>query len=178
MEPTIRLVTPEDAPGVVATVKEVYEEYGFTWEAGGYHADLYDLSEYVDPDRARFWVAELEDEIVGCGGLCYIRDGLESLSPPGLAIWNSQTRLAGAGAEIVRMYVRPKARRRGIAQRIMDLILQECRLRGIHLLEIWSDKRFHEAHILYEKYGAAVIGDRICDDPDEAPEWGFTLFVR
>jgi hypothetical protein len=53
--------------------------------------------------------------------------------------------------------------------------MNEARHRQCHALEIWSDKLFKEAHQLYEKLGAQCIGDRICPDPDQSPEWGYLL---
>jgi hypothetical protein len=42
-------------------------------------------------------------------------------------------------------------------------------------MEIWSDKRFAEAHALYRSLGAKLVGERICHDPEQSPEWGFLL---
>ena len=69
------------------------------------------------------------------------------------------------------MYVHPKGRRRGIATAIMREII------GLEVgpIEIWSDKRFVDAHRLYQRFGASVVGERICHDPDRAPEWGMIL---
>ena len=65
----IRLAQPSDSAGVVSTVRSVYDEFGFTWEEGGYHSDLYDLRPYCDQNLGRFWVAELDGMVVGCGGV-------------------------------------------------------------------------------------------------------------
>jgi hypothetical protein len=45
-------------------------------------------------------------------------------------------------------------------------------------MELWSDKRFGPAHRLYGQFGAEVVGDRICDDPDKSPEWGLRIDLR
>lgn len=165
----LRLATLNDAPGVVEVVQAVYEEYGFTWEASGYHADLYDLQDYCDPTRSRFWVAESDGRILGCGG---IRFHERVQGPIGeIVIINDYERVAGTEAEIVRMYVHPLARRQGIASSIMEKILQATS----GPIEIWSDKKFEDAHRLYQRYGARVVGMRICHDPDQAPEWGMVL---
>jgi hypothetical protein len=42
-------------------------------------------------------------------------------------------------------------------------------------LKIWSDKRFADAHRLYERHGARVVGERVHDDPDQSHEWGLVL---
>lgn len=175
MNPIIRLATTADSDGVVATVSEVYAEYGFTWDEGGYHSDLYDLSEYCDPSQARFWVAEIDSTIVGCGGVVWfplIQGNLGALVQD-----DEKWRVSGTSAEVARMYVRPTGRRLGIGSAIMNLILEESKLRGVDAIEIWSDKLFLDAHRLYEKFGAIKCGERICNDPDLAPEWGYYLPV-
>jgi GNAT superfamily N-acetyltransferase len=175
MNPIIRLTSPADSAGVVATVAEVYAEYGFTWDEGGYHADLYDLSEYCDPNQARFWVAELDGQIVGCGGVVWFPIIKGNLGE--LVRGEENLRVAGTSAEVARMYVRPAGRRLGIGSAIMNLILHESKLRDVDAIEIWSDKLFLDAHRLYEKFGAIKCGERICNDPDQAPEWGYYLPV-
>lgn len=170
----IRLAQPSDAPGVVATVRAVYDEFGFTWEAEGYHADLYDLTPYCDPAQARFWVAEMDGAVVGCGGVRFF-DPIKG-EPGKIEIVEDYERVTGTDCDIVRMYVHPDARRRGIASSIMREILAATQERtGI---EIWSDKRFEDAHRLYQSFGARVVGERICHDPDQAPEWGLILHPK
>lgn len=173
--PHIRLASPADSPGVVATVAEVYAEYGFTWEESGYHSDLYDLSDYCDPNQARFWVAELEGVVVGCGGVVWFPKMDGSLGD--LVRDQENWRVAGTSAEVARMYVRPSGRRLGIGSAIMEKILIEARIKSVEAIEIWSDKLFLDAHRLYEKFGAVKCGERICNDPDQAPEWGYFLKV-
>lgn len=165
----IRLARPEDSDGVVRTVRAVYDEYGFTWEEGGYHSDLYDLGPYCDPTQAQFWVAELEGEIAGCGGVRYFPTIPGQLGE--IVIADDYERVAGTSSDIVRMYVHPRGRRMGIASSIMQAIVAST----TGPIEIWSDKRFVDAHRLYERFGAKTVGERICHDPDQAPEWGMIL---
>lgn len=166
----LRPALPEDSAGVVQTVKEVYAEYGFTWEEGGYHADLYDLRPYCDPAQAAFWVAEQGGEVVGCGGLSF------HARIPGevgkIVILDDYERIGGTESQIIRMYVRPSARRQGIARKIMEKIVENAPGEAV---EIWSDKHFVDAHRLYQSFGAQTVGERICHDPDQAPEWGLVL---
>ncbi len=171
-----RLAITNDAPQVAAVVHAVYDEFGFTWEPDGYHADLMDLTDYCNPEVAKFWVAECEGVLVGCGGI----EWHDVIPGPAGAIANFEgvRRIAGTSAEIIRMYVHPHARKRGIASEIMRQCVAEARLRNVDLVEIWSDKRFLDAHRLYERFGAVAVGDRICDDPDVSPEWGLALDLR
>lgn len=170
---TIRELAPGDSAGVVSTVKAVFDEYKFTWEEDGYHADLYDLTGYLDPSQSRFWVAILKDEIVGCGGICFFDEIPHQLGQ--VQDHQGTLRVGKCTCEIARLYVKPEARRLGIGGAVMELIVQEMDIRSLTNCEIWSDKRFKEAHLLYQKFGAKVVGERICDDPDEAPEWGLIL---
>lgn len=166
----IRPVHPGDATGVADCVREVYVEYGFTWDPDGYHADLFDLSRFEHETAGRFWAAEEAGTIIGCGGI-----GRFAVIPGEvgtLVSYEGELRVAGTNCEVLRMYVRPSARGRGIGSAIMQNILDSAREWGCLGLEIWSDKRFTEAHRLYERFGAVVVGERICDDPDESPEWG------
>lgn len=54
-------------------------------------------------------------------------------------------------------------------------MIEEARRRGHRQLEIWSDKRFEDAHRLYRRYGARVVGERVHDDPDSSEEWGLLI---
>jgi putative acetyltransferase len=59
----------------------------------------------------------------------------------------------------------------------MKAVLAEAKKNGRSTMELWSDKRFTDAHRLYERFGAKVVGERICHDPDKSPEWGLVLPV-
>lgn len=171
---TIRKVRLEDAAQVAECVRETYDEYGFTWDPDDYHADLYDLSEYVR--EAEFWVAEEDGVILGCGGITWHERLPGDVGEAGGV--DGTIRILGTSAELVRFYVRPSGRRRGIATSILEMSIEAARVRGVRAIEIWSDKRFQDAHRLYQRYGARIVGDRICDDPDESPEWGLVLEVQ
>jgi putative acetyltransferase len=171
----IRPALAADSEAVVRVVRAVYDEYGFIWDAAGYHADLYDLQgHYLDRGHA-FWVAELEDRgIIGTVALEFF----EALSgQPGTAVEIGNTiRLAGCDCALERLYVDPAARRQGAGGLLVETVLQEARRRGRRALEIWSDKRFGDAHRLYRRFGVISVAERICHDPDESPEWG--LWIR
>jgi len=73
----LRRAVAEDSPAVAAVVRAVYDEFGFTWDGDGYHADLRD----VTLSYAAFFVAELDGAIVGTAGLTE-RGSLERLYAP------------------------------------------------------------------------------------------------
>ena len=127
-------------------VRAVYDEYGFTWDERGYHRDLRD----VEAAYVAFFVAELDGRIVGTAGL----------SDEG---------------SLERFYVLPEARGVGVGSALLAAVAEEARRRGHSELEIWSDKRFTDAHRLYQRLGARVVGERVHDDPDSSHEWGLVL---
>ena len=163
------------AEGAIETIRAVYREYGFTWEPEGYHADLYDVRGRYLVLGHRFWVYVDEGRVLGTAAL----EGYPAL--PGrvgeTVLVGGKTRVAGTDGSVERLYVHPEARRRGIALTLMETVVREARAGGMTALEVWSDKRFQGAHRLYEKLGATVVGERICDDPDVSPEWGLALRV-
>ena len=161
-----------DCPGIVHVVRSVYDEFGFSWDEGGYHSDLYDVeSAYPDPER--FWVARVDGEIVATVGYEEFEripgDAAEIVDHAGFR------RVAGTDCSLERLYVHPNARRLGLGRMLTEVVIERARSRSRTAIELWSDKRFHAAHRLYESFGAITVGERICDDPDEAPEWGLYL---
>ena len=175
MAALVRPATQADSPGAAATVKEVFDEYGFVWEPGGYHADLFDLGGHYLDRGDGFWVAVLESLVVGTAAL-QVFDPLPGR--PGEAIeFGGETRLGCSDCALQRLYVRPSARGQGIGGALLRACLADARGRGRTALEIWSDKRFTDAHRLYASAGASVVADRLHDDPDNSHEWGMQLLL-
>jgi GNAT superfamily N-acetyltransferase len=175
MDSIIRPATAADTQGVVRTVKAVFDEYGFTWDADDYHADLYDVAGHYFDKGDKFFIAE--DPQLGVVGTVALQ-----LFPaiPGevgqTGMVEGRVRVLGADCSLERLYVDPRARRRGLGEALTLKVIDEARALGRHAMEMWSDKRFGDAHRLYQRLGAEVVGERICHDPDQSPEWG--LLVR
>ena len=47
------------------------------------------------------------------------------------------------------------------------------RSKGCERMVAWSDVKLTLAHRLYRRSGFVQEGERICDDPDSAREYGF-----
>ena len=154
----IRRAEHADAAAIAGVVRAVYDEHGFTWDADGYHADLRDAAAHYG---GAFWVAELDGELVGTVGL-----ELGAGRTGGLE---------GCDCSLERLYVLDRARGRGAGSALLRAVLAEARAHGRRRLAIWSDKRFEDAHRLYERFGARVAGERVHDDPDASHEWGLVL---
>jgi len=140
-------------PGIATVIKCVYEEYGLTWDPEDYHRDLYTVQEtYIDPGGF-FSALVHNDTVIGTVA------GLDK----------------GADGEIERLYLLKRYRGRGYGRLMTEYFLEWARMKGHRRAIAWSDKNFTDAHQMYKRMGFSLIGDRVLDDPDESPEWGFTL---
>jgi putative acetyltransferase len=83
-----------------------------------------------------FFIARLEGEPVGCGGIA-LDDGF---------------------AEVKRMYVRPQARGKQVAQAILNRLEDEARTRGVKRLTLETGDIRHAAMRLYERAGFTRCG--------------------
>lgn len=154
-EPVIRILPYEPSmnAAVIAVVRGVHDEYGFTWQHDGYHADLYDVEgTYLRPGGA-FWALEVDGQIAGCVGM----------TPH------------GDECELHRLYMFSRVRGRGLGQRLLDAALDWARQGGFRRVIAWSDVKLGLAHKLYLANGFTLFGLRRCDDPDESLEHGFRL---
>jgi len=147
-------------------------------------SDLYDLDGHYLSKGHGFWVAELDNEhaklekgaIVGTCGL--------ELFPrlpgrPGIvAEIEGQVRVCGSECSLERLYVLPEGRDLGLGSALLRTAIKQALEEGRTWMEIWSDKKLTLAHQLYERFGAILVGERICDDPDKSPEWGMALELK
>ena len=168
----IRLATREDEPAIQHVIRTVYEEYGWPWFPDGYHKDLYDIEDGYFAKGGYFWVAELDGETVGTVGL--------EVFPPfpgddGSTLVDGALRGAGCDCSLERLYLLDKARGRGIGQSLLLCTIEHAKALNLKRMEIWSDKKLVMAHALYQKIGAIPIGERLCHDPDQSPEWGMII---
>jgi putative acetyltransferase len=170
---TIRPADNRDTDGIVSVIREVYDEYGFQWDAEDYHADLYDVDAHYTSQGDTFLVAESNEQIVGTAALTVFPT---IPGPPAQTVQTPEhIRIGACDCSLERLYVSLSARRQGIGRNLFEAIIQDAKNRGCQNMELWSDKRFGEAHLLYQKLGASVVGERICHDPDQSPEWGLCL---
>lgn len=94
----------------------------------------------------RFFVARLNGEAVGCGGVALFDDF----------------------AEVKRMYVREAVRGRGVAQALLHQLEAATRAAGISALRLETGDRQHAAMRLYERAGfrrCPAFGDYLAKPP-------------
>lgn len=136
-----------------AVIREVHDEYGFTWDPHNYHRDLYDIQNVYIKPGGRFWVQLDGDHVVGCVGLT----------------------AHGDHCELHRMYLLSACRGRGWGRSLLEAALNHAKAEKFARMIAWSDVKLADAHRLYRAMGFTQQGERLCDDPDNSREYGFFI---
>lgn len=132
--PRIRAARDGDSQGLISLIGTVFSEYpGCVLDVAGEEPELLAIETRYRDGQGRFWVAEQEGCIVGSVG---VRPGSDANT-----------------LELKKLYVSRRARRRGLASRLMDLAELELETRSLGRMELWSDTRFEDAHRFYEGRG-------------------------
>jgi GNAT superfamily N-acetyltransferase len=133
-EMTIReepLCSATALPLLARLTAELAERY-----PGETHVSRLSPADFAAP-RGTFLVVRLGEAAVGCG----------ALQPSG-----------GETAEIKRMYVEPRARRRGLARRLLHALEAAARQLGYEYVRLEAGHRQPEALRLYESAGYLRVG--------------------
>jgi len=113
------------------------------------------LGEEVDATGLDHDVADWQGEYDGIAGVMLI-----VIDPAGLVVGTAGVRRLEPGvAELKRMWLRPACRGRGLADRLMDRVLEEARSLGGRVLRLDSEHRLAAAVRLYRRYGFREIAD-------------------
>ena len=133
---TIRKVKKSDNKYLADLIKNVFDEYDAP-KAGTVYSDptTNDLFELFINPKSVLWVVEEGNEILGCCGV-YPTNSL----PNGCA-------------ELVKFYLKPKARGRKIGTRLMEQNIQSAKELGYSELYIESLSQFDNAVKMYKKFG-------------------------
>lgn len=120
--------------------------------------DLADIDGFYRKGAGDFWVAETGGEIAGTIALIDIGDGLGALR---------------------KMFVAPafRGREHGIAKKLLDVLLDHARTRGLSAVYLGTTAKFLAAHRFYEKNGFDLVDE--ADLPDSFPRMAVdTRFYR
>ena len=98
-----------------------------------------------DGSHAAYLVYD-QDQVVGAGGVSFYQVMPTFHNPSGMK------------AYIMNMYTDPQYRRRGIAVRTLDLLVKECRERGVDFISLEATDM---GRPLYEKYGFVKMEDEM-----------------
>jgi GNAT superfamily N-acetyltransferase len=108
-------------------------DYGIEMQFESERLLFFDLDGMREP-RARLYVAEVDGEPVGIGGLRPI---------------------SAHEAEIKRMFVRPSSRGRGVGRAVLQRLIDDARVLGYETIHLEVGPFMHEAHALYRSFGFA-----------------------
>lgn len=123
-----------DGPGLIALIGGCFASYpGCVLAVDAEMPELRAIASRHAASGGRFWVAEAAGRIVGSVGL--------------------RPAARGGGVELVKLYVAPQARRRGLGGRLVGLVEAQARTRRAAFVDLWSDTRFVDAHRLYRRLG-------------------------
>lgn len=146
--PLIQPFAPADQGDILALILGIQRnEYGIAITAAD-QPDLTSIKDFYLPGAGGFWVA---------------RDGSQLVGTIALKDMGS-----GAGA-LRKMFVAPSHRGRaaGVAQALLDHLLDTARNRGLAHIYLGTTARFLAAHRFYEKNGFALVA--VDDLPDTFP---------
>ena len=139
---TIRPATPRDLDSVLHHRRRMFEEMGFN-DPAALQAMLASsapmLQDGLSEGSYRGWLAEAAGGgIVAGGGVVILRFLPHPVDPKPRRAW------------VVNIFTEPEHRRRGLARRLMETIIEWCRAEEMGLLYLHASD---DAHPLYESLG-------------------------
>jgi len=149
----LRPTVPEDVPGILALIREVYREYNCVLDAENEERHLLEPGPYFRSRAGEFWVVE------GNGG---IKATVAVL-------------LHDDAGELKALYVHSSLRRQGWGRKLTELAMDHARREGGGMMILWSDTRFIDAHRLYRSMGFHETGMRELHDSNNSVEYGFEM---
>lgn len=132
----IRKVKKEDNSLLAAMIRGVFDEHQAPRHGTVYSDPLTDnLFGLFQTDGSVLWVAEIDNEIVGCCGV-YPTEGLDRDC-----------------AELVKFYLHEKVRGKGTGRKLMELCIHSAKEMGYNKLYLESLPQFSRAVTMYSKLG-------------------------
>lgn len=143
---TIRKIQSADNHTLGTVIQQVFREFGIDRPGTAYYdPQLFSLSELFETPGSAYWVAEIDNEIVGGGGIF----PTQGLHPDCV--------------ELVKFYLLPKARGKGWGKELLLHCISGAREMGYHSMYLETMPELTTAVPLYEKTGfrhlTAPLGD-------------------
>jgi len=133
---SIRNIQPADNSVLAKVVRDTLSEFGANHPDTVYYDPTTDtLFELFQKAGAKYFVAELDGEVVGGGGI-YPTDGLDADT-----------------CELVKMYLLPQARGLGLGKILIEKCLQAARENGFRKVYLETMPELKQALKVYEKFG-------------------------
>ena len=132
----IRDLQKEDNPALAKVVKDTLAEFGANHPNTVYYdPTTVTLFEVFQTPRSKYFLAELNNKIVGGGGI-YPTDGL----PPDTC-------------ELVKMYLLPEARGLGLGRTLIEKCIESAAENGFKKIYLETMPELKQALSVYEKFG-------------------------
>lgn len=132
----IRKIKKDDNLSVAKMIREVFHEHNAPQQGTVYSDPTTDnLFDLFQTEKSLFWVAEIDNEIVGCCGI-YPTVGLPQNC-----------------VELVKYYISAKVRGKGIGKVLMEKSIESAREFGYTELYLESIPEYSNAILIYEKQG-------------------------
>ena len=136
LEITIRKIEPGDNVALADLVRTTLTEFGLNKPGTVYHdASTDHLFELFQKQRSVYYVAEQNGEVIGGAGI-YPSDGL----PDDMC-------------ELVKMYLKPPARGKGLGRTLIQQCLQFAAAAGYGQVYLETMPELQQATAVYEKFG-------------------------
>lgn len=136
MDFTIRPIAAADNPAIAKIIRDTLAEFGANHPGTVYFDSSTDhLFELFQQDGAAYWVAEKDGEILGGAGI-FPTDGLPADT-----------------AELVKMYLLPKARGLGLGRHMIQQCLDWAKEQGYQQIYLETMPELRKALKVYEKFG-------------------------
>ena len=135
-ETHIKTIGSNDNAIIARIIRDTLTEFGAAHPGTVYYDEATDrLSEVFDVPRGTYFIAELEGQIVGGAGI-YPTDGLDEKT-----------------CELVKMYLLPIARGKGVGRALMNKCIDFAKSEGYERIYLETMPELSNAIHLYEKMG-------------------------
>jgi GNAT superfamily N-acetyltransferase len=136
----IRPACDADAGQIVSLIAACWVQYpGNILDIQGEERELRAPAAAFREKGGQLWVAHRDKWVVGCVGVAPGKDRRDH-------------------AQLLKLYVHPRLRRQGLARNLAALPEQAAREWKADAIELWSDRRFREAHAFYRAIGYTTTG--------------------
>ena len=136
MNLSIRHIAPGDNPFLAAIIRDTLAEFGANHPGTVYFdASTDELYEIFQKEGSVYFVALLDGRIIGGGGI-YPTDGLDPDT-----------------CELVKMYLLPEARGRGLGRALIEKCLAFAKEKGYRKVYLESMPELKQALKIYEQFG-------------------------
>lgn len=136
----IRNILPEDNSALAKIVRDTLAEFGANHPGTVYYDPTTDaLFELFQKERAQYFVALLDNEIAGGGGI-YPTEGLPADT-----------------CELVKMYLIPKSRGIGLGKTLIKKCIEAAKKNGYKKIYLETMPELEQALRVYEKFGFTYL---------------------